>query len=216
MEEQKINVDLSQSDDYYMTIFKKKIPVMNVIIVVCWFIGIIVICGFTLFEGFQSYFKYHDEVYLAGFWNWLLRKDILDLPMEPLIVSLLGVTLIFGGVEISTSWFINRDTHRGDIKPLPKKQRDRLLHLVVLWFIMVLIITVGKFFLGTRGVNYNETLIYSGFGESFVLYTLAIRTSKLSNYSHKSTEDAVAQITKVVKEELANQQQVEEENYEEH
>lgn len=207
MEEKKINVDLNQADDYYMTIFKKKIPVMNMIIAISWFIGIVVICGFTIFEGFQSYFKYHDEIQLAEFLNWLLRKDLLDLPMEPLIVALLGVTLIFGGVEISTSWFINRDTHRGDIKPLPKKQRDRLLHLVALWFVMVLIVTIGKFFLGTRGVNYNETLIYSGFGESFVLYTLAIRTSKLSNYSHTDTEATVAQITKAVKEELANKEE---------
>ena len=202
-----IKLDIKKlDDDYTVSIFGKKIPTATLIIIVSWFVGIFIVCGFTLFEGLQSFFKYHDQIQLNSYFDWLMRKDMLDLPMEPLIVSLLGVTLIFGGVEISTSWFINRDTKRGEVKPLPKKQRDRLFWLVALWFVMMIIITVGKMRLGTRGVNYNEALIYSGFGEAFVLYTMANRVSKLSNYSHKSTEETVAEVTKIVKEEIKKEE----------
>lgn len=209
MNDKNINVDLKQMDDYTISFFGKKISTATMIIIISWFVGIVIVCGFTLFEGLQSFFKYHDQIMLNEHLNWLLRKDLLDLPMEPLIVSLLGITLIFGGVEISTSWFINRDTKRGDVKPLPKKQRERLLWLVAMWFVMMLIITIGKMKLGTRGVNYNEAMIYSGFGESFVLYTMASRASKLANYSHKSQEETAAEMVKIVKEEM-NKQSVEE------
>ena len=101
--------------------------------------------------------------------------------MSPLIISLLAVSFIYGGVEVSVNFLLNKESPKGDIKVLPKKQRDRLFSLVILWFIMTLLITLIKWVLGTRNVNYYEELIYAGFGQSFALFVAAQRAAKFSN-----------------------------------
>lgn len=179
--ENNIEIPNPITDEIVFTIGKWKVTAPQIIIFICWFIGLFIIIGFAVIQGLQSFFRYWDQIPLGVIRDWLFRKDPLNLPMSPLIISLLAVSFIYGGVEVSVNFLLNKESPKGDIKVLPKKQRDRLFSLVILWFIMTLLITLIKWGLGTRNVNYCEELIYAGFGQSFALYVAAQRAAKFSN-----------------------------------
>ena len=174
-----INDDLK--DEYYYNILGKKVSSGALVVIICWIVGVFLICGLIIFQGLMSFFRYFDQIELHWYLDWIFRKDPLNLPLNELLIGLLAITFIYAGVEVGANIVKNIDSIKGDIKRLPKKQADRLLSLVIMWTVMGFIIVIGKSNLGTRNVDYYEKFIFGGFSQSIILYALGTRSSKMFN-----------------------------------
>lgn len=169
------------TSDIFYNFFGRKVSSSTLIMIVCTIIGVLIV-GMILFQGFASYFRYHDQtIPMNEFWNWVWRKDPLNLPLEPLLYGLQAINFIFAGIEIGTNFITNRDNRKGEVTLMPKSQRLRILYLVYLWLGMSIVVTVGKIFLGTREVDYCEFHIYSGLATSLGLFASAERVAKAAN-----------------------------------
>lgn len=173
--------EIKTTEEIKIHVFGKDIYSSTVVIGLSWFTGVFIVAGLISFQGLMSYFKYFDLVELNWFWDWVLRKDPLNFPMDILITFLQIMTVIFSGLEVSTNIFSNIESLNGQKIDLTPRQARQLLSLVFMWFIMMLIIVLSKVFLGTRGVEYYEKNIFVGFGGSLVIFATGIVSPSFAN-----------------------------------
>ena len=157
-----------------------------------------------VYQGLNSWYYYQWATVLQKaryVWNikpnwlgelihWLLSKDSLDLPLNELIFGLTAVNTIFAGCEIGFGSIKAKNAEIGTMTHLPIHQRYRLFIFVLMWFLLCLLSTVAKMYLGTRGFDYYLGEQYFGLSLSLSLWATSERVVKLANLSKGAIDKA--------------------------